>query len=508
MLETLETLKKVDKDSYLEWFPRLKTDLRDLQQKVREAGVPVIVLFDGVRLSGKHDSIRHLTETLDPRGFSVHSTDSTHDEEERRQWLWRFWIRLPARGKFSFFGNTWYTRALHERLRGRASKDAWSHALQEIVQTEEMLARDGALVAKFWLHISRKELKRRLKQAEEDPYSRVRVTKDDWHDHDDYDKYCEAAEELLERSSTHLSPWTIVEAGDHRFRRMKVFQTLSEQLVSAINEHEQRKALRANSANDRFTVPVLKEMPTILDKVDLQKKLSQEEYEQKKIPLQVKLRRLQYEAIERGDSMVVVYEGWDAAGKGGSIRRLTATLDPQYYDVIPISKPSPEELAHHYLWRFWKYIPKSGHMTLFDRSWYGRVLVERIEGFCTEDEWRRAYQEINEFELQLYRANIALVKLWLHISPEEQLRRFQAREKDPHKAHKLNEEDWRNRDRWNLYRESVDDMIKRTSTTHAPWVVIEGDCKRHARVRAMESVIRAFEEAQSRHKGAHGKKKG
>jgi polyphosphate:AMP phosphotransferase len=495
MLETIDPTRKVAKEDYRQWFPRLKTDLRELQQKVREARMPVIVLFEGWHLSGRGDSIKHLGEALDPRGFSVHSLETVAPHEAARPWLWRYLVRTPARGKIAFFEHSWYSRILDQRVSGHVKNADLAHAYQEIIQSEEMLAADGCKILKFWLHISEKEQRKRLKKMEKDPFHDV--SKEDWRKVERYKAFESAAEEMLERTSTHFAPWTIVEAGDHRYRRMKIFQTIIEGLVQGIAERTDKASVPRNRPT-RVSVPVLEEMPTLLDSVDLTRKVTPEVYEEKKVTLQLRLRRLQDESIKRGLTKVIVMEGWDAAGKGGSIRRLTATLDPRHYDVIPISKPTQNELDHHYLWRFWIKVPQRGHMTIFDRSWYGRVLVERIEGFCSEEEWRRAYQEINEFELQLYNAGISVIKFWLHITPEEQLRRFEARQADPHKAHKLTEEDWRNREKWNQYRECVDDMITKTSTTYAPWTIVEADCKRHARIRVMETTCQAIEKGIAR----------
>lgn len=498
VLKTVKSKKKVPKQDYKEWFPRLKGELRELQQRARELNLPVLIIFEGLAMSGKGDCIRHLTETLDPRGFSVHSIYQPTEEEERRHWLWRFWLRMPPRGKLSFFERSWYTRVLEERVEKLCTKKEWSAAYQEINQTEGMLANDGMLVLKFWLHISKKEQKKRLKAAEHDPFRRYHVTRKDWVHHGRFKDYQDAAQEMIERTSTHLAPWTVVESGDHRFRRMKIFQTLCEKLAGAVNQLSRpaRPSRRTPTIPvSTIDVPVLEEMPTLLDQVDLTQSLTPEEYDKRKVALQVKLRRLQYEGSKAGLPLVILYEGWDAAGKGGSIRRLTATLDPRFYDVIPISKPTPEELARHYLWRFWRVLPKTGHIAIYDRSWYGRVMVERIEGFCTEEEWRRAYQEINEFESQLSNAGIPIVKFWLHITPEEQLRRFEARAANPHKRWKLTDEDWRNREKWDQYREAVVDMVRATSTTYAPWTVVEGNCKRFARVRAMETVIESYKNA-------------
>lgn len=508
MLETVDPSLEAPKNDYRQWFPRLKNELRELQQKTREAKIPVIVIFEGFHLGGTTDAVEHLGEALDPRGFIVHGSKHRTEEEEQRHWLWRYWIRMPARGKFGFFEYSWYARVLEDRVRKTCPEAQWQQAFQQINQTEDMLVEDGALILKYWLHISRKEQKRRLKKALEDPIYRYLNGNTGDYELGRYDEYLEAADEMIERTSTHYAPWIIVESEDRRFRRMKIFRTLTERIVGALKTKHRSTRTRAASAADATPPPVnglapnsaaLEEMPTVLDKVDLSQQLDQYAYDEMKIDLQERLRHLQFEAVKRGLSQVIALEGWDAAGKGGTIRRLTAELDPHFYDVIPISKPTAEEHAQHYLWRFWKHIPKHGHLTIFDRSWYGRVTVERIEGFCTVAEWQRAYDEINEFELQLHHGNISVIKFWLHISAEEQLKRFEARAGDQHKRWKLTDEDWRNREKWDLYREAVDDMVHRTSTTYAPWHVISANCKRFARVQCMEIVIRNLEEAIRRY---------
>ena len=504
VLEATDTTKKLDKLAYQEAFPQLRTELRELQQRAREVGLPVIVVFEGFHMSGKGDAIKHLGEALDPRGFRVHSTDRPTDEERERHWLWRFWIRFAHHGAFSLFEKSWYSRVLDERVLGMVSTAEASHACTEINQTEEMLTRDGTLIVKFWLHITKRDQKQRLKAAEEDPTRRYAISTADWNEHDRYDAYLKAAEEMLERTSTHHAPWIIVEAGDHRYRRVRIFQALRETVSAAIVQAIARKAAAEAAPKPVFTVT--EGIPRVLDKVDLKVSLPAEEYEKKKEQLQLTLRQLQYDAIERGLSQAVVMEGADAAGKGGAIRRVTANLDPRHFDVVPIAKPTPEEKENHYLWRFWRAIPKAGNLTIFDRSWYGRVLVERIEGFCTEDDWRRAYQEINEFEAMLHTGGTTVIKFWLHISQDEQLKRFEARQADPHKSWKLTAEDWRNRDKWQQYCDAVDEMVKRTSTAYAPWTIIEANCKRYARVRVMETVIAALRESIARYDAAGGKK--
>ncbi|MCC5874863.1 MAG: polyphosphate:AMP phosphotransferase [Candidatus Sumerlaeia bacterium] len=496
MLETVDTNKKLEKSAYKEWFPRLKFELRELQQTAREAKLPIIIILEGWHLAGKSDSMRHLAEALDPRGFRVHTTFPPTEEERTDHWLQRFWERFPEKGRVVVFVRSWYYRVLHERVEGTMTDEQVTHAFQAINQTEQMLTADGAVVLKFWLHISRKEQKRRLKSAEKNPFDRYVVSESDWEAYRLYSEYERSVEEMLERTSTHGAQWIIVGSGDHRYRRLRIFQELCEGIVNGLNRQRLKKELAGvKKSTKEMSVPVLEEMPTILDKVDLTKTLDSETYDRKKVSLQLRLRRTHNESHNHGIPMVNVFEGWDAAGKGGAIRRLTATLDARYYRVIPIGKPTPEELNRHYLWRFWRHIPKDGVLTIFDRSWYGRVMVERIEGFCTEEEWRRAYQEINEFELQLFNAGVVINKFWLHISAEEQLARFESRAEDPHKSWKLTDEDWRNREKWDLYREAVDDMIKRTSTTYAPWTIVEGNCKRYARVKVIETVCQTLDKA-------------
>ncbi len=229
----------------------------------------------------------------------------------------------------------------------------------------------------------------------------------------------------------------------------------------------------------------------MLETVDLTKSLSREEYVRDLIRYQLQLRALAYQLYVHKRPLVIVYEGWDAGGKGGNIKRVTERLDPRGYEVYPIAAPQGEDKTHHYLYRFWRRLrpPDEKQILIFDRSWYGRVLVERLEGFCTEEEWKRAYREINEFERQLVDFGTILVKFWIHISKEEQLRRFQERQETPYKAWKLTDEDWRNRAKWDLYEEAVNDMLLKTSTLTAPWTVIEGNCKWYARVKALKTLV-------------------
>ena len=524
MLDTIVLKQKVGKKEFKRKLPKLRRELRMLQQQLREQGIPLIVLFEGWDGAGKGEIIKSLVKRLDPRGYKVWPISAPLREEALRPFLWRFWRKTPAEGRMAVFDRSWYGRVLLERIDRRVKKAQWNIAYQEIKHLERQLSDHGTVIVKFLLHISKKEQKKRLKAMEKDPLLKWKVSKEDWKHHRQYDKYYKAYDEALEKTSTHYAPWSIVEATDLRFAQLKVFEELiaaarlaverSQQQLTAKTPPVKAGAARAGTARAgtaragaaeagaakagasgglRWMAKL--DRKTILDEVDLSLALDKGSYKKRLAKLQVELRDWEYKLFKKRVPLIVLYEGWDAAGKGGNIKRMTENLDPRGFDVVPVTAPSEEEKSHHHLWRFWRDIPKAGHMCIFDRSWYGRVLVERIEGFCSELQWRRAFQEIREFERMLVRAGVVLVKFWIHISKEEQLRRFKAREADPYKSYKLTEEDWRNRSKWEQYEEAVVDTLNRCSTSYAPWTIIEGNDKYWARVKTIETVIKALEDA-------------
>ncbi|HSP06025.1 MAG TPA: phosphate--AMP phosphotransferase, partial [Acidobacteriota bacterium] len=470
--------------------------LRHLEQSVREAGLPVLILFEGWDLAGKGGALRLLSERLDPRGFRFYPIYPPSEEEDLYPFLRRFWLRLPARGEIVLFDHSWYGRVLGERVERLCSKRGWQTAFQQINEFEHQLTADGTLFLKYWFHISKKEQRKRLSRYLKDPFEKWQVTPEVRRRHRRYKKYYAAVEEMLERTSTTVAPWILVEAEDPDFARIKVFQTCIDAIERMLAPAARKTApviRHAARSSSTAAAQVLEEMPTLLDRVDLSVKLTEKAYVKQLNEAQLRLRELQFEIEKHRIPVIVAYEGWDAAGKGGNITRLTEKLDPRGYEVYPIAAPSAEEKAHHYLWRFWKRLPPAGRIGIFDRSWYGRVLVERVEGLCTQEEWQRAYQEIREFEHQLVLAGSVFVKLWLHISKEEQLRRFREREKLAYKRHKITEEDWRNRQRWDDYHGAVVEMLYKTSTTYAPWTIVEGNCKWWARVKAVRTVVDQIE---------------
>lgn len=497
MLELVDLKRKISKEEYREVFPELEIRLGQCQRDARRAGVPVIVAFEGWEAAGKGTVINRLTQALDPRGFKVHPINAPDETERLRPWLWRFWRALPASGTFALFDRSWYGRVLVERVSGVTKKKDWKEAYGEIEQFERQLTDSGVVLVKFWLHIGKGEQRRRFKRIEKNAATSWKVGKEEHKQQRDYRKWLAAVEEMLERTSTADAPWTVVEATQARYARVKVFETVLNAVQNELDRHASKPAKKPKPM--AAPGPSARRKRTILSRVDLSLSLDREPYEKRLDELQDRLFALEHELYVARVPAVIVFEGWDAAGKGGIIKRLTRGLDPRGYEVIPIAAPSDEEKARHYLWRFWQHLPKAGHVTIFDRSWYGRVLVERVEGFCTRNEWKRAFREINEFEQHVADFGTVIVKFWLQLSLEEQLRRFKAREKTSHKKWKITEEDWRNRKQWQKYEIAAVNMLQQTSTTYAPWTIVEADCKLHARIKALETVAEALETGLKRH---------
>ena len=488
MLDNLDLNLSLDKETYDSKIEVLMKQLRSLQKACWEKKLPVILVLEGWAAAGKGALVKKMIGYIDPRGFAVHPIWPATDEERSYPFLWRFWQKLPARGQMSFFYHSWYTHVLEDRLFERVSDAQVPMVMRQINAFERQMVDDGAAIAKFWIHLSKKELKGRLKKLESDKLQAWRVRPEDWHQAKNYDKYRTFAEEMVVQTSTGPAPWTLVEGDCQRWARVKVLTQMAATITEALDRLHLQSPPLAVTIQNRLEPTE----PDFLAQVNLSQVLTSEEYKQKLRQEQVRLGKLQQSLHQQKMSVLVLFEGWDAAGKGGAIKRLTDTLDPRSYVVNAFAAPTDEEKAHHYLWRFWRRLPNAEKIAIFDRSWYGRVMVERVEGFATETEWRRAYQEINEFEEQLTSAGCVLIKFWLHISQEEQLKRFTDRQKNPFKQYKLTDEDWRNRDKWPFYEVAVNQMIQRTSTPAAPWTLIPANDKYSARVNVIETVVQAI----------------
>jgi polyphosphate:AMP phosphotransferase len=491
MFESAELGHTVDRETYAAEEPVLREALLNAQYDLLAAKkFPVIILISGVDGAGKGETVNLLHEWMDPRHIEAHAFGAPTDEEAARPPFWRFWRSLPPQGKTGIFFTSWYTSPILQRAYKQASNADLDATMEEIRRFERMLAAEGALVLKFWFHLSKERQRERLKKLEKNPLTRWRVTKTDWKHFDIYDRFRKVSERALRETSTAEAPWLVVEGMDARYRSLTVGKAILGAIRGRLDEPV-RRAPESHTAP--FIAPV--DHVDLIQRLDLSRKLAKEDYERELAVEQGKLALLTRRAAYRDISVVAVFEGSDAAGKGGAIRRVTAALDARHYRIVPVAAPTDEERAQPYLWRFWRHLPRRGMLTMFDRSWYGRVLVERVEGFCTESDYMRAYTEINDFEEQLVRSRVVVVKLWLQVSPEEQLRRFQAREATSFKRFKITAEDWRNRDKAEAYERAVCDMVDRTSTEIAPWTLVAAEDKYHSRVKVLRTLSEAIEKA-------------
>jgi AMP-polyphosphate phosphotransferase len=489
MFESAELGHKMSKAAYKKEVPILREALQDAQLELSQAArFSVIILISGVDGGGKGETVNILNEWMDPRYIRTHALDTPTDEERERPVMWRYWQVLPPRGKIGILFRSWYSTPINDYVHGISDDSRLAQHMDRITRFEKMLVDEGALLLKFWLHLSKEEQHIRLKDLEKDPKTRWRVTKRDWKNFKIYDRFRSSAEHVLRQSSTSEAPWTIIEGADPRYRYVAVGKAILEAVRGRLNAKQTHFSSKGILSN----IPTIDKM-SVLGKLDLSLKLSKNKYKNELEKYQGKLNLLTRHEDFRKLSVVAVFEGWDAAGKGGTIRRVTGALDARQYHIIQIAAPTEEERVQPYLWRFWRHVPRRGRFAIFDRSWYGRVMVERVEGFCSPPDWMRAYSEINDFEEQLVQSRIVVLKFWLHISKDEQLRRFEERKKTGFKRFKITDEDWRNRDKWDKYETAVCDMIDRTSTEIAPWTLVEANDKNYARVKVLKTICRAVE---------------
>jgi len=488
MFEAAELGAKLGKAAYERETPALREALLAAQAELAERrAFPVILLVGGVDGAGKGETINTLTEWMDPRLIETNAMGEPSEEERERPPMWRFWRALPPKGRIGIFFGSWYTDPLLRQVEAKADPAALEAALGDIVRFERMLADEGALLLKFWLHLSAEQQKRRLKALEKDPRTRWRVTPSDWSRFKLYDRFRAVSERAVQRTNAPSAPWIVVEGGDPHHRET----TVGKALLSAL-----RVRLDAPKAAPP-TLPPLppRRGPTLLEALDLSQTFERRKYGDELERLQGRLNALSRHKRFGKISVVAAFEGPDAAGKGGAIKRVTQAFDARFCRVIPIAAPTDEERAQPYLWRFWRQLPRRGHVAIFDRSWYGRVLVERVEGFAAEADWRRAYGEINDFEEELARHGVVLAKFWLQIDKSEQAKRFKERAAIAHKRFKLTPEDWRNRRKWDAYQTAVCDMVENTGAERAPWTLVEANDKRWARVKVLRTMCERIEAA-------------
>lgn len=483
---------RLSRKAYEARLPRLREELVRLQIALKDAPYRILLILAGVEGAGRGEVINTLNGWLDPRGVETFAFSKPTDEENQRPLMWRYWRSLPAAGRIGVYAESWYTETLRAETDQRKVTAELDHELERIRHFEKLLSDDGTLVVKVWLHLSKAAQRKRLKALQADPDTAWRVTPEHWTHNRLYDRLARLSENILRATHRPGAPWKVIDGEDERSRNIAV----AELLLSRFREHARR--FKRSTRRSTKPKPARSLRPTGLTRLrnlPLDQDLSADDYENKREKWLGRLNRAVSAAHDAKRSVVFVFEGSDAAGKGGAIRRLTSAIDARDYRVIPVAKPTDEEKAHHYLWRFWRHIPPAGMVTIYDRSWYGRVLVERLEGFAREDEWRRAFQEICDFESQLIEHGIIVVKFWLQISKEEQLKRFREREKTPYKQHKITPEDWRNRAKWDSYEIAVGDMLALTDHPDAPWHLVPANNKRYARLQVLKLACREIETA-------------
>ena len=482
MLKEWEKSEKPSEEEIKARLEAVKEKLARQQLLIKKKKVPVLVVLEGWGTAGKGYAIGQIIQNIDPRFFKVVSMQKKTEDDKRKPFLYRHFAKIPEAGQFVFLDTAWMDEITEERLHGTISEDVYANRIESVRRFERQLTDNGYLVMKFFLHISKKEQSRRIAQLEHQKDTTWRVSKKDLWQNEYYEKCMDVFSGYLKNTNMPSAPWYIIDAKSRKWTEVQILETLTQGIEIALSNHQMAVPLLQN----------VKKMPLLCD-IPLDKCMEEDVYKKELKQLQQRLGELHNRLYRKKVPVIIAYEGWDAAGKGGNIKRITGALDPRGYEVHPIASPEPHEKARHYLWRFWTRLPKDGHIAIFDRTWYGRVMVERLEGFCSENDWRRAYNEINEFEKELHDWGAVIIKFWVQIDKDTQLARFTDRQNTPEKQWKITEEDWRNRDKWDAYEGAVNEMIQKTSTTYAPWHILESVDKKYARIKALRIVIAELE---------------
>ena len=486
MLKDFEWKKPEDKEELKVKIKELRETLLTQPQQLREKKLPVLVLVEGWAAAGKGSLINQMISVLDPRFYQVKSPAVIPEEEMRYPFLYPYATAIPENGSILFLDSGWMESVVRKYMRREITREEYKKRVRAVNEFERQLRDGGYVLLKIFLHIDRKEQLRRMQALSGALETEWRVTAEDRWQHREYDRFLEAYDDFMDRTNDCVK-WHVIDGTSRKSATRDALNLMVKKFGKALEEGR----YIGEPFEEKFP---LKKMPKLSD-VDLSVTISEEEYKKKLKKLQSRLEVLHNTIYQLKIPVVLCYEGWDAAGKGGNIRRIAAPLDPRGFTVQPIASPLPPELNRQYLWRFWTRLPRTGHITIFDRTWYGRVMVERIEGFCSEKDWQRAYNEINEFERQLTDWGAVVIKFWIHIDQETQLARFTDRQNTPEKQWKITEEDWRNREKWPQYETAVNEMLQKTSTENAPWYIIESDDKLYARIKTMEIVVHTLEKA-------------
>lgn len=465
---------KIEKEQY-------RSELAKRQQMIKDASLPVVVVLEGWGASGKGSVIGSIIKYMDPRFFKVYNMDAKNEDEKRRPFLYRHAVRLPKIGQFAIFDGGWMDEVTKSYLGKEIGAKEYEERVESIRCFERQLRDNGYLVLKFFLDIDKKTQKERLNALRKNKNTSWRVSEEDLWQNKNYDKFRKLYKEYIKATDSQACPWHEIKSTDKDDVERFIASTIISGIDSAIAQ-KWTADIPENKFEMNESVPL--SSISLKDKV-----LSDEEYRARLKKLQKELGKLHNKLYEKKIPLIIAYEGWDAAGKGGNIKRIASALDPRGYEVFPIASPTPDEKQRHFLWRFYNRLPKTGHIAIFDRTWYGRVMVERLEGFCSENDWQRAFNEMNEFERDLSQWGAIVIKFWVQIDNATQLERFTLRQNTPEKQWKITDEDWRNREKWDLYEEAVNEMIEKTNTKAAPWFILESNDKKYARIKALEIVI-------------------
>lgn len=484
-------LKQFDFDQIDDRFDNFKrSDLGDrldrLQRIAQRLNIPILILVDGWESSGKGQIINDLTRELDPRYVRVEVFEAPNDIERAHPSIWRFWQKIPSRREMVVYDRSFYYQVFNHDERTDAKLD---QRIAELLSLEKMLLDDQTIIIKLFLNVSHKTQTKRIHKLEESVRKDILLSQEDYEQNKAYEEHQKWFDQVLEATDTKFSPWHIISTEDLKLGAKTALGTTIDAVTAGI---EQITLKRTNQ--EKETTHTFETEAPVLNELDLNRSLMKEEYDKVKEELQKEAAELVYQCYLKDISIVLAFEGVDAAGKGGAIKRLTRHIDPRSYSIYGINAPNSVEEIFHYLWRFQTELPADGDMVIFDRSWYGRVLVERVEKLTPQADWQRAYDEINQMEKNLTDHGTAVMKFFLYIDKDEQAERFKARIDEPEKNYKITAEDFRNRDKWDEYIDAMNEMLECTHKEKAPWFVIPGNDKYYARIQVIKEFIKYLKE--------------
>lgn len=477
-------LISVDRKMKFQNFKRseLAERLGRVSRICNDLDIPILIIVDGWESSGRGFVIKDLCRDFAAKNFDVEVFDKDESYDDKYLFIRKFWINVPEKGRIKIFDRSFYYKIFEKK---NLSDKQIQKRIDSIKSIEKALFDDQTIILKFFLNIDKKEQEKRIEKLENSFKEDFYIDGLDLDQQKNYEDYEKHFKKTLDATDFSYARWDIVDSNDKKAASKEVLGLALDRISQGMERIIRQREENENVERDYLS------SSSILQNIDLSKFLSDEKYQEKKDKLQDEVAKLMYKFYQKGISQVLVFEGVDAAGKDGAIERLIKEVDPRLYRVHGISAPSKEELSRNYLWRFFTKLPKDGYVGIFSRSWYGRVMVERVEGFAKTNEWDRAYGEMLDMEKQIYDHGTLVLKFFVTIDKDEQLKRFKDRQRDPDKQYKITDEDWRNRDKWDDYIEAMNEMLERTSVSYAPWIVVEGNSKKYARIKVMEEYIKA-----------------